>query len=68
MVLHTLHLPYNLSESYFSARLTEEERHKLIDLINRRINTRIPSAYLVSPEKQSIQLKYNDGLHRACNV
>lgn len=47
LVLHTLHLPYNLSESYFSARLTEEERHKLIDLINRRINTRIPSAYLM---------------------
>ncbi len=47
LVLHTLHLPYNLSESYFSARLTEDERHKLVDLINRRINTRIPSAYLM---------------------
>ena len=47
LVLHALHLPYNLSESYFSARLTEDERHKLVDLINRRINTRIPSAYLM---------------------
>lgn len=47
LVLHTLHLPYNLSESYFSARLTKEERHKIVDLVNRRIQTRIPSAYLI---------------------
>ena len=47
LILHSLHLPYNLSESYFSARLTEEERHKIVDLVNRRINTRIPSAYLM---------------------
>jgi len=47
LILHSLHLPYNLSESYFSARLTEAERHKIIDLVERRINTRIPSAYLM---------------------
>ncbi|WP_428355114.1 50S ribosomal protein L3 N(5)-glutamine methyltransferase [Methyloprofundus sp.] len=46
LILYSLHLPYNLSESYFSACLTEEERHKIIDLVNRRIQTRIPSAYL----------------------
>jgi len=48
LVLHSLHLPYNLSESYFSARLTEVERHKIVDLVNRRISTRIPSAYLTN--------------------
>jgi len=47
LVLHSLHLPYNLSESYFSARLTEAEREKIVDLVNRRISTRIPSAYLM---------------------
>ncbi len=47
LILHSLHLPYNLSESYFSARLTEEERHKIADLVNRRIQARIPSAYLM---------------------
>ena len=47
LVLHSLHLPYNLSESYFSAQLTLEERHKIVDLINHRINTRVPSAYLM---------------------
>jgi len=47
LVLHSLHLPYNLSESYFSACLTEAEREKIVDLVNRRISTRIPSAYLM---------------------
>lgn len=47
LVLHSLHLPYDLSESYFSARLTEDERHNIVDLVNRRIKTRIPSAYLM---------------------
>ncbi|MBE0469278.1 MAG: 50S ribosomal protein L3 N(5)-glutamine methyltransferase [Methyloprofundus sp.] len=47
LILHTLHLPYNLSESYFSARLTEAERHRIVDLVNRRISTRMPSAYLM---------------------
>ncbi|NOQ17034.1 MAG: 50S ribosomal protein L3 N(5)-glutamine methyltransferase [Methyloprofundus sp.] len=47
LILHSLHLPYNLSESYFSARLTHAERNKIIDLINHRITTRTPSAYLM---------------------
>ena len=47
LVLHSLHLPYNLSESYFSAHLTDDERHIIVDLVNRRIKSRIPSAYLM---------------------
>ncbi|NOQ13225.1 MAG: 50S ribosomal protein L3 N(5)-glutamine methyltransferase [Methyloprofundus sp.] len=47
LVLHSLHLPYNLSESYFSAQLTVDERHKIVELINQRIKTRLPSAYLM---------------------
>lgn len=47
LILHSLSLPYNLSESYFSARLTHTEREKIIDLVNRRVSSRVPSAYLM---------------------
>jgi ribosomal protein L3 glutamine methyltransferase len=46
LVLHTLHLPYNLSEFYMQSNLTLEERHKLADVIEQRIATRKPAAYL----------------------
>lgn len=48
LVLHTLHLPYNLSDTYFSAVLTQEERGTIIALAERRINERIPAAYLTN--------------------
>lgn len=47
LILHSLHLPYNLAESYFSATLTQDERQKIVDLIHHRISTRTPSAYLM---------------------
>jgi len=47
LVLHGLHLPYDLAECYFSSKLTPIEREKITDLINRRVNERIPSAYLM---------------------
>jgi ribosomal protein L3 glutamine methyltransferase len=46
LVLHTLHQPYNLSESYFETTLTHEERQEVIDIIERRIKERVPAAYL----------------------
>lgn len=46
LVLHTLHLPYNLADTYLNATLALEERNALIQLIERRINERIPAAYL----------------------
>jgi len=46
LVLHTLHQPYNLSESYFDSVLTVSERQAVIDIVDRRINERIPAAYL----------------------
>ncbi|MEQ1621883.1 MAG: 50S ribosomal protein L3 N(5)-glutamine methyltransferase [Methylococcales bacterium] len=46
LVLHTLHQPYNLSESYFDSVLTVSERQSVIDIVDRRINERIPAAYL----------------------
>ena len=47
LVLHSLHLPYDLAECYFSSKLTQAECEKITLLINRRVNERIPSAYLM---------------------
>jgi ribosomal protein L3 glutamine methyltransferase len=46
MVLHTIHQPYNLAEAYLDTALTFDERQAVIDIIDRRINERIPAAYL----------------------
>jgi ribosomal protein L3 glutamine methyltransferase len=46
LVLHTVHQPYNLSETYFDSVLTLSERQAIIDIVDRRINERIPAAYL----------------------
>jgi ribosomal protein L3 glutamine methyltransferase len=46
LVLHTLHLPYNLSEFYLQSALTLEERFAVASVFERRINERKPAAYL----------------------
>ena len=46
LVLHTVYQPYNLSEAYLDTVLTMTERQAVIDIIDRRINERIPAAYL----------------------
>ena len=46
LVLHTLHLPLDRLEPFLDARLTHVERERLLDLLDRRINERIPAAYL----------------------
>jgi ribosomal protein L3 glutamine methyltransferase len=46
LVLHTLHLPYNLSEFYLQSALTLEERYAVASVFERRINERKPAAYL----------------------
>lgn len=46
LVLHTIHQPYNLSEFYLQAVLIPVERLAIIDIVQRRINERIPAAYL----------------------
>lgn len=47
LVLHSLYLPYDLAECYFGSKLIPVERVKITDLINRRVNERTPSAYLM---------------------
>lgn len=46
LVLHTVHQPYNLSETYFESVLTLSERQAVVDIVERRINERLPAAYL----------------------
>ncbi len=47
LVLSSLHLPPDLPPAYGPARLTAEERSRVLALIERRIATREPVAYLV---------------------
>jgi ribosomal protein L3 glutamine methyltransferase len=46
LVLHTLHLPLDRLEPFLEARLTHPEREALLDIITRRVNERMPAAYL----------------------
>jgi ribosomal protein L3 glutamine methyltransferase len=46
LVLHTLHLPHDLSPAYGSARLTAVEKKAVLRLIERRVKEHRPVAYL----------------------
>ena len=46
LVLHALHLPYDLPGGYFQSTLTLAERERVLDLMDRRIRERKPLAYL----------------------
>ncbi len=46
LVLHTLHLPHDLSPNYGQARLTAAEKKSVLALIERRVRERKPVAYL----------------------
>ena len=46
LVLHALHLPHDLGPAYGQARLTAEEKHTILALFQRRIDERVPAAYL----------------------
>jgi len=46
LVLHTLHLPLDRLEPFLDAKLSHAEREEVLDVIARRVNERIPAAYL----------------------
>lgn len=46
LVLHTVYQPYNLADAYLDSVLTMPERQAVIDIVNRRIDERVPAAYL----------------------
>lgn len=48
MVLPSLYLPLDIPEDMRSARLTPSERHRIVERVIRRVNERIPVAYLTN--------------------
>ena len=46
LVLHVLHLPHDLSPVYGQAKLVADEKEKVLELFQRRIDDRIPACYL----------------------
>ncbi|MCX7088043.1 MAG: 50S ribosomal protein L3 N(5)-glutamine methyltransferase [Methylococcales bacterium] len=48
LVLHTLHQPYDLVDYYVQAHLTRTERQQLLSVIELRISSRKPTAYITN--------------------
>ena len=46
LILHTLHLPLDTLEPFLDARLTPHEKNALHTVLNQRVETRLPAAYL----------------------
>jgi ribosomal protein L3 glutamine methyltransferase len=46
LLLHTLHLPLDRLEPFLDAKLSHAEREEVLDIIARRVNERMPAAYL----------------------
>lgn len=46
LVLHALHLPPDLHDSWFDVRLTHSERRSVAALLARRVRERLPAPYL----------------------
>ncbi len=46
LILHTLHLPLDRLEPFLDAHLTDGERNEVLNIIHRRVEHRIPAAYL----------------------
>ncbi len=46
LILHTLHLPLDTLEPFLDARLTNNEKNTLNELLKRRVEQKIPAAYL----------------------
>lgn len=48
LVLHCLHLPHTVDTNVLDARLIEEEKKQILELIDLRVEKRIPLAYLTN--------------------
>lgn len=46
LILHTLNLPLDELDLYLDARLLPQEKADVLDILERRVNERIPAAYL----------------------
>lgn len=48
LVLPSLYLPLDVPEQMYGCRLTSSERHRIVERVIRRVNERIPVAYLTN--------------------
>ncbi|MDD2685938.1 MAG: 50S ribosomal protein L3 N(5)-glutamine methyltransferase [Gallionella sp.] len=48
LILHTLHLPLDQIEPFMDARLTQSELIEILELVQKRVDQRIPIAYLTN--------------------
>jgi len=46
LVMHALHLPAQGDQRFLDARLTEAEKHAVLDVLDRRISERVPAPYI----------------------
>lgn len=46
LILHTLHLPLEELEPFMDARLTQSELYEVLNIIEKRVDQRLPAAYL----------------------
>ena len=46
LISHVLNLPFDFADDLLDARLTKVERESILSLLERRINERLPAAYL----------------------
>lgn len=46
LVLHTLHLPLDRLDPFLDARVTPDERDAILAIVARRVDERVPAAYL----------------------
>ena len=46
LILHTLHLPLDRLDPFLDARLTDGERAEVLNIVQRRVEQRVPAAYL----------------------
>ena len=46
LILHTLHLPLDRLEPFLDARLLQEEVDSVVEILRRRVEDRLPAAYL----------------------
>lgn len=48
LILHTLHLPLDTLEPFMDACIPGDERAEVLDVIHKRVETRLPAAYLTN--------------------
>lgn len=48
LIMHALHLPQDVSHAVLDARLVADERTRLLELIAKRVEKRVPLAYLMN--------------------